>query len=198
MPEQQTLWFKVLGADGNSIHGGTLQWSLPTRCKSGEWIAGDWHEVEGVLGRFQHPGLHITSQPVKWYSEMCRCWIAECGDDFVECEEDKRSCRRVRLLREATIDELASVNIFSVGYHEIMGYTSAWASGLASVRASGSASVRAFDSASVSASGSASVSNYSSDATIATPLDYAVVIDRSRNPPTIICGWQIDHIRATA
>src|SRR3990167_2155757 len=103
------LWFKVL-VDGKSCHSGSLRWSLPTF--DGEtWRPGDWHEVIGALDMCSN-GLHITSRPAKWYADKCVIFVAEYDGEIVENGTDKIACRRVRLLREATDDELEKVFVF--------------------------------------------------------------------------------------
>lgn len=93
--------YKVLGPEAQSIHGGELTWSLPTKVK-GRWKPGAWHEVAG------HPiccseGLHLTTAPwdawVEWDSVV---WIAE-GSGAFSARGDKTAFERARLLRPAPV-----------------------------------------------------------------------------------------------
>jgi len=71
-------------------------------------------------------------------------------------DDRKVVCRRVRLLRLASTEELAALRIWSSGEH-IAGELPCVAHGSAVVRAYGSATVRAYDSATVQAYDSATV-----------------------------------------
>jgi hypothetical protein len=155
--------YKVLDSLGRSQNGGDLQWSLPGT------EPGEWHEVTGrvvVCAR----GLHLTSDPVKWWKPGARIFLAEGdGECSTELDSDKRAFARARLVRECSADELAAVRIYTNGVHEILAgnaialdSASVTAYGSASVTAYGSASVTAYDSASVTAYGSASVTAYGS------------------------------------
>jgi hypothetical protein len=147
--------YKVLGANGESIHGGSLTWSLPTAEGPGEW-----HEVTGKV-RCCSNGLHLTTAPVMWWQEEARVFVVEHeGDEDREgAEDDKFAVRRARLVREEL--DWVQFGVYDSGAHSVSsGHHRA--SGSASVRASGSASVRAFDSASVRAFDSASVRAFDS------------------------------------
>jgi hypothetical protein len=172
--------YKVLGANGESIHGGSLTWSLPTAEGPGEW-----HEVTGKV-RCCSNGLHLTTAPVMWWQEEARVFVVEHeGDEDREgAEDDKFAVRRARLVREE-LDWVqfgvydSGAHSVSSGHHRASGSASVRASGSASVRAFDSASVRAFDSASVEASGSVSVvrSRYHRKGWVSL-ADYAATIDR--------------------
>jgi hypothetical protein len=124
-------FFKVLSADGKSKNGGSLQWSLPTVSADGTVTPGAWHEVAGAI-RICRTGLHLTSDPKEWWEPGCTIYLAE-HDGIMGREDDKIVTRRARILRLATVAELAAVKIFTEGQHSV-------SNGRA--RASGSASVR--------------------------------------------------------
>ena len=153
-----TMLYKTLIA-GQSIHGGTLQWSLP---RDGQ--PGKWHKVYGELSLCNR-GLHLTDDPAQWWKPGCVVFLAE-GDGIVGTCDDKPDrkivCRRARLLREATPAELTALCIYSGGEHMGEPGKISIASGSATVRAYGSATVRAYDYATVEASGSATVRAYGS------------------------------------
>ncbi len=144
--------YKVVGPQGESIHGGSLSWSLP---KDG--APGDWTEVTGCL-EICARGLHLTSDPVAWMKQGARVFEVETSDPVADAprDGDKVCVRRARLVRELVGLELAALRIFVVGRHEHRSGR-AWASGSATVEASGSATVKAWGSATVEASGSATV-----------------------------------------
>jgi hypothetical protein len=90
-------YYKVTGKNGESLHGGDLTWSLPTE-ENGVWTPGAWAEVEGEIVVCSN-GLHLTTEPSKWYRTGCRLFVAE-GEGDCDAEEDKIAFRRARLLRE--------------------------------------------------------------------------------------------------
>jgi hypothetical protein len=142
-----TTYYKVLTAAGESCHGGTMQWSLPTRAEDGSWTPGEWHEVAGVIECCRR-GLHLTDTPVNWWLEGARVFVAEYEGDVdtsPDADDDKIAVRRARLVAE---EAWAPLGVVSDGWHTVT-------SGL--VRASGRATVEASDSATVLASGSATV-----------------------------------------
>jgi hypothetical protein len=152
--------FKVL-LDGQSFHGGSLVWDLPKEGKPGEW-----QSVDGEV-YLCHRGLHLTDWVACWWKPGAKAYVVEAEGVEGDCENKDRKCvaRRVRLLREATEQELAEAGVFQSGTHLAKearqfiasGSATVRASGSATVRASGSAAVRAWDSATVEASGSATV-----------------------------------------
>ena len=106
MPER--LW-KVTGPNGESIHGGSLVWSLPTADGPGEW-----HEVAGDLRICSH-GLHLTREPARWWQNGARCFRVEweeCGGE----QDDKIVVRRARCVAEVAWD---SVSVFESGDHDV-------------------------------------------------------------------------------
>ncbi len=154
MPE---TWFKVTGPNGESISGGHHNWSLPVDGKPGEWAPDVRNPVACARG------YHLTIEPVVWFKDAsCKVWVAEGEGASSVLHGDKQAFERARLVRRATVAELAALRIVSEGYHEFSGDLPVIAYGSASVTASGSARVTASGSASVTASGSASVSAYGS------------------------------------
>jgi hypothetical protein len=150
--------YKVL-VDGKSCHSGSLTWSLP---KDGQ--PGEWHEHVGELA-FCSAGLHVTDDPARWWKPRCAVFLVEAEGVVGSCDdvEDRKAvARRVRLMREATRDELAALRIYLEGDVKAPTNGVVIASGSATVRAYGSATVRAYGSATVRASGSATVEAYGS------------------------------------
>ena len=161
MPSENEKYYKVL-MNGKSLHGGSLEWSLPKGDKPGEW-----HEVKGVLSLCDN-GLHITKTPIVWWEDGAECFEVEWAGDKIG-DDNKAVVRKCRLVRMLTDEDLCKLGIFRSGSHEVKSGTVA-ASGSAIVRASdsaivaayGSAIVKAYGSALVKAYGSASVTAYSS------------------------------------
>ena len=161
------------------MHGGSLQWSLPRDGKPG-----DWHEVEGEISLCNR-GLHLTDDPAQWWEAGCVVFVAE-GDGILgscDAEHDRKVvCRRARLIREATVDELTALRIYSSGAHEATPGKVSVASDSATVRASGSATVEASGSATVEASGSATVvSWWGKPGVKLIPKSRAVWVERGNN-----------------
>jgi hypothetical protein len=150
-----TQYYKVL-KNGRSCHGGDLEWPLPQGDQPGEWI-----EYNGRLVACEK-GLHLTSDPAVWYTKSgLTVFVAEFDGDHYQCDDDKIVCRKVRLIRLATTEELICLRILLSGRHEIKsGKAIAYDS--ATVKAWGSATVEAYDSATVKAYGSATVKAYGS------------------------------------
>ena len=161
-----TTYYKVTGANGESIHGGRLQWSLPV--KDGEdWTPGDWHETAAELVLCSS-GLHLTGEPAAWWAEDARCFVAEYDGERVGDGGDKIAVRKARLIRELVGAELAGLQIFSEGQH-VCTKGAVRAYGSATVRASDSATVEAYDSATVRAYGSATVEAFDSATVLCPP-----------------------------
>jgi hypothetical protein len=152
--------YKVLSAKGGSQNGGTMQWSLPADGKPGAW-----HEEPEAIMCSQ--GLHLTSEPPRWWKAGCRVFEVEAEDlqelDGVICwEGDKVVARKVRLIRELSNIELADVGIFRQGYHEVRGGRYVIAEGSSHVKAFDSSQVTAYDSSQVAAYGLSQVTAYDS------------------------------------
>ena len=195
------LWFKVL-VNGKSCHGGEMTWSLPTKQKNGQWKPGEWHDAGGKPVMCGHPGIHLTKEPAKWAGDKSQFYIAEYDGEIVDDGTDKISCRKVRLLREASIEELESVNVFFTGTHSISDGTAAVYGGtIKSVSGGTIKFVYGGTIESVSGGTIKSVSGgtikfvYGSSVIndcrkLPEKFDgYCVLIDRSQTPPKIICGW---------
>jgi hypothetical protein len=153
-------YYKVL-RNGRSFHGGDMAWSLPDGDTPGEW-----HEVTGALSLCRH-GLHLTSEPAKWWAPDASAFEAEYEGDLVTDGGDKVAVRRCRLVRRVESVGLEKIGILASGEHRVSsGYWWAYGSatveayGSATVRAYGSATVRAYGFATVEASGSATVEAY--------------------------------------
>jgi hypothetical protein len=198
-------WWKVL-VNGQSCHGGTLAWSLPTA-----EAPGDWHEVTGELSICSR-GIHVTDNPAAWWKQGAAVYL--CEVDGIEAEDSlefKAVVRKARLIREATPDELIAACIYSSGVHTVtagravtsgsatvVAYGSATVEAYdsatveaydsATVRAYDSATVRAYGSATVRAYGSATVNNYGSGA--ASVAHNAVLIDRTKAHPVVTVGGE--------
>jgi len=107
-----TQYYKVLSADGLSIHGGDLQWSLPTLKKDGTYKPGRWHTITGEVVVCRN-GIHLTTEPGRWYTKDCVCYAAE-GKGASDNEGDKTAFRSARLLHPVAhpqwwIDALAFI-----------------------------------------------------------------------------------------
>jgi len=160
MPEK---CYKVL-KNGKSCHGGQQDWPLPTPAGPGEWL-----EHVGRLSPC-HSGYHLTRLPAVWYTGSgLDVYEAEYAGEHDASDDDKIVCRKVRLIKKLTEEELVAVRVYLSGSHAAKegkvaasGSATVEASGSATVEAYGSATVRAYDSATVAASGSATVEAYGS------------------------------------
>ncbi len=161
-----TTYYKVLRS-GRPCHGGdpNFVWPLPTDQAPGEWV-----EHHGSL-YICATGLHLTSEPARWYEDGTDLYEAEYDGEF-EQDGDKICVRWARLLRKVPWE---TGLVFLGGTHSIRyghalasgsatvdasGNATVWASGNATVWASGSATVDASGNATVWASGSATVDAY--------------------------------------
>ena len=147
MPEK---CYKVL-KNGKSCHGGQQDWPLPTPAGPGEWLE--------HVGRLLpcHSGYHLTRLPAVWYTGSgLDVYEAEYAGEHDACDDDKIVCRKVRLIKKLTEEELVAVRVYLSGSHAAKEGKVA-ASGSATVLASGSATVEAYGSATVEASGFATV-----------------------------------------
>jgi hypothetical protein len=114
--------FKVLRG-GESWHGGSHRWSLPTQGNNGAWTPGDWTpDREPVLCE---TGYHLTEDPMCWWGvgEGIVAYLAEYdgptdGPD-TEAEDDptKFAVTRARLLRPLSTAELEAKGIYLSGEH---------------------------------------------------------------------------------
>ena len=173
-----TKFYKVL-LNGDSCHGGSFSWGLPSESSPGEWHALPDNE-EPILCQ---KGFHVTSQPTSWWVENADCYEVECEGLLPEDPNNHKAvCSKIRLLRKLSHDDLAKLNVFLSGEHKIsegfgisygnakvkaFGSSSVRASGSSSVKAYGSSSVETCDSSSVRAFGSSSVEAYGSSSVVA-------------------------------
>jgi hypothetical protein len=131
-------YYKVL-MNGCSFLGGNLKWDLPINDKPG-----NWHEVDGKLNQC-YWGLHLTTEPVCWWVKGCQIFEAEA--EGIESEQDQFGafvCRKARLIRQLTDEDLFSLNIFSTGKHIVdKGYIIAY--GDAEVTVKPTVIVKSFD-----------------------------------------------------
>jgi hypothetical protein len=163
---------KVLRA-GQSWHGGTHVWSLPQAQPDGTVTPGDW--TPAVKPAVCSRGWHLTTEPARWWGVDAgiKAYLAEWDGAVGRREgDDKFAVERCRLVRELTADELAALNVFLSGEHEVRPGV-AWAYGSSTVRASGSSTVMASGSSTVRASGSSTVT--ACDSSTVTACDSSTV-----------------------
>jgi hypothetical protein len=146
--------YKVL-KDGKSFHGGSQEWPQPKDGKPGKWLTYD-----GELDPCKR-GFHLTTKPAVWFATGAQVFEVETKGQLIPCNDDKVVVGQVRLVRELTGDELAAVQIFSSGEHEVKEGV-AWAYGSSTVTAYGSSTVAAYGSSTVAAYGSSTVAAYDS------------------------------------
>ena len=183
MTELPTL-YKVIIPDGSPCHGGnpSFRWPLPVMQEDGSFEPGAWAEVDGEIVICER-GLHLTSEPARWWLPDAQCYVAEYAADEQPLHEggDKYCGSRARLLRPSNWAEVA---VWSEGEHEITnGYCRARGSAhvvagnSAHVVARDSAHVVAWDSAYVVARGSAHVVAWGSAHVVSTQRhsEFAIV-----------------------
>ena len=90
--------FKVLGPNGEAIHGGKGQWPLPEGDKPGAWLT-----VKGKLVLCTN-GLHgVTAQQLlQWYRPNARLFVMEGDESQCDCDATKVAFGKARLLFEVT------------------------------------------------------------------------------------------------
>jgi hypothetical protein len=92
---------KVLNKNGESVHGGRMKWSLPTKNKPGEWT-----EVKGTI-ELCRTGLHLTEvkDVDQWWSENngYRLFLAEVEGPALVSDR-KVVVRKCRLVKELKYD----------------------------------------------------------------------------------------------
>ena len=150
-------FYKVLGAEGQAIHGGELRWSLPQGDQPGEW-----HTVTGRIVVCQH-GLHLTTRPIHFWLAGSRVFEAEWRGDADQSEleragSEKIAVREARLLCEVDWGEFC---VWFDGEREVHS-GEAIAYGSSQVTAYGSSQVTAYNSSQVTAYGSSQVTAYNS------------------------------------
>lgn len=109
---------------GESCHGGTHRWSLPSRGTDGAWTPGEWTPtVPPTMAEEGHhtvppQGWHLTREPAQWWDteDGTVAYLAEWNGSAVQCD-DKIAVSRCRLLRELTHEELATFGVYLSGHH---------------------------------------------------------------------------------
>lgn len=115
-------FYKVISDDARAFSGGSFDYApyLPTQT-DGEWTPGEW--TPKVSGKVEAcvKGYHLTLAPAIWWNPGARCFVAEHDGECSKLHDgEKIACRSIRLLREVTDHaELAAVNVFMSGSHEI-------------------------------------------------------------------------------
>jgi hypothetical protein len=168
---KRATFYKVLGANGQSVHGGEFLWPLP----DGE--PGKWVEFNGDILLCRR-GFHLTTNPYYWWDKLgVRLFIVEvdwsepfefAAGSMLNGDMAKVAVRRCLLRREATSTECATLGLMSEHYSHrtiatdrakitggsafIIGSTNVVASGKASVNAT-AATVIATDKAQILARG---------------------------------------------
>ena len=95
------MLFKVLGLQGEAIHGGSGEWPLPEGDQPGEWLS-----VTGTI-RACINGLHLTPAHalMSWYRKESRLFVAEADTTDMHMEDSSKAAfRRARLLTEVTAE----------------------------------------------------------------------------------------------
>lgn len=166
---KRATFYKVLGANGQSVHGGEFHWPLP------DGRPGKWVEFNGDILLCRR-GFHLTTSPYYWWDKLgVRLFIAEvdwsepfefAAGSMLNGDMAKVAVRRCRLRREATSTECATLGLMSEHYSHrtiatdrakitggsasILGSANAVACGQASVYAT-TATVVATDKAQINA-----------------------------------------------
>lgn len=118
---------KVL-CHGESCHGGTHRWSLPSRGPDGIWAPGEWTPTilptmtaNGHTKSGPPQGWHLTRDPAQWWDteDGAAAYLAEWDGEHAT-HGDKIAVSRCRLLRELTHDELATLGIYLSGNHPVI------------------------------------------------------------------------------
>ena len=89
--------FKVLGPHGQSVHGGTHLWGLPTLDAPGPWTL-------PLTPAICSSGYHLVDDPLEWRVFGARLFIAEGRGAFSHNRSGKVSFEQVRLLEEIRAD----------------------------------------------------------------------------------------------
>lgn len=141
-----------------SCHGGTYTWDPPKLKEDGSYEPGAW--TVPVEPRVRIRGYHLARSDIHgwWWGSRFVAYLAEYKGAAVSftdrAGQSDDSCFAVetcRLLRPLTSKELASLNVFIDGKHEVRG--GEWvAAGTAFVTALEGAYVGCFDSACVDSS----------------------------------------------
>src|SRR3990167_1638681 len=89
--------FKVLGPHGQSVHGETHLWGLPTLDAPGPWTL-------PITPAICSSGYHLVDDPLEWRVFGARLFIAEGRGAFSHNRSGKVSFEQVRLLEEIRAD----------------------------------------------------------------------------------------------
>ena len=115
--------FKVLRG-GESWHGGSHRWSLPTQKEDGAWTPGEWTPEREP--RLCSKGWHLTHDPGRWWGGNAIAYIAEYDgptdgpDPKSEDDPTKFAATRARLLRPLTAAEIEANGIYLSGEHDVI------------------------------------------------------------------------------
>ena len=111
-----TKYYKVIGADNKSCHGGHFDWEdyLPKDGKPGKWTP----KIGNIVACER--GYHVTEYWNMWYNGGCR--VFECEADGVVMDDvvgvvNKVVCQRVRLIEEMVpaIDTESNTGSYNTG-----------------------------------------------------------------------------------
>ena len=188
------LWFKVL--QGNkSCHGGDFSWSLPVGDQPGEW-----HSLPpGVSPRLCGSGFHVTREPAHWMDQRYTAYIVEIrgevvGPDLTQSDSTKIAVSECRLIRPATVEELATVGVYISGKHNCVtsgksvafgnSQVTAWDN--SQVTAWGNSQVTARDNSQVTARDNSQVTAW--DNSQVTARDKVIVVVRYFGPKVNLSG----------
>lgn len=113
--------FKVLNKVGQSRNGGlSMNWSLPTDDKPGQWHEAPKQTEQGIVRAIKRCswGLHLTPYPTRWglddaKASDVRVFLAE-GRRAYDGDGSKIAFRQARLVRELTAQECAALYRLSV------------------------------------------------------------------------------------
>ena len=198
--------YKVLRG-GESWHGGTRRWSLPTLADDGTWTPGEW--TPAVTPVLCETGWHLTREPARWWGAGdVAAYLTQTDGAVTRYDDGGAKCavERCRLLRPLTRDELAALGVCTEGEHEarsgiahVSGSATVTAYGSATVRAYDSATVTAYDSARAHAAGQSVCTAWRGTSLVLTRSDRGVIVDRRGANPVIyakrrgVDGWRYDE-----
>jgi hypothetical protein len=109
---------------GESWHGGSHRWSLPTQGKNGAWTPGEWAPVRDPI--LCSKGWHLTHDPGRWWGDNVVAYLAEYDgptdgpDPKSEDDPTKFAATRARLLRPLTAAEIEANGIYLSGEHDVV------------------------------------------------------------------------------
>ena len=107
LAHQNVTFYKVTGANGEAINGGTFTYDLPTRDAFGNQTPGAWTPSVDTL-EMCHRGYHLTADVDNWAdgSTAFRVFEAEAREALALFSGDKIVAKQVRLLREVDLAEV--------------------------------------------------------------------------------------------